>query len=94
MTHLLFAWALTIACLNWIRWKLTGWPVAYCVGRHAATPILPFMPMVNLALTAFMLFRLVREGLWAGVQVAGVLIGLAVFPDILRATFQLGGGCG
>ncbi len=67
--------------------------MAYCVGRYAATPLLPFVPLVNLALAALMLFQLIREGLWAGVQVAGVLVGLALLPDVLRATLQLGGDC-
>jgi hypothetical protein len=90
---LVFAWALTIACLNWICWKLTGWPVAYCVGKNAVTPILAFVPFINLALAAFMVVRFVGGGFWAGIQVAGVLVGLAVLPDTLRATLYLGGTC-
>lgn len=93
LANLVFAWALLVACLNWICWKLTGWPIAYCVGKNAVIPIMTFVPLINLALATFMVFRFICGGFWAGIQVAGVLIGFAVLPDILQAAFKLGGSC-
>lgn len=81
--------AVTLALVNWLFVRLFHWPVLYCAGWLVP----PILPLLNLALVVLLIFSLVWEGLWRGLQVAVVMIGLNMLPNIFTAVFNLGGRC-
>ena len=80
-----------LGLLNWTFVQLFNWPVIWCsVGW---LPLRPWLSLVNLALALLLIGTLVWQGLWRGFQVAVVLVGVNVLPNLLAAVFNIGGRC-